>query len=256
MKISRLYTANHYKKAFTLIELLVVIAIIAILAAILFPVFGRARENARRSSCQSNLKQIGLGALQYSQDYDERTVARYYPLDGGPKKRADGANYTWGDAIYPYIKSEQVFMCPSHKLTKNDSVGSSFKYYANITTTGDTYWFGSYALNDVDSSSVAIGPLSPSDKSLSAFEDPSGTVWITDAAQSLTVSMSFRPATMTTATENGANTYGGSNSRIHERHLETTNVLYCDGHVKAVKVSNLLTGVSGLYNTAMTIKQD
>ncbi|RYG53119.1 DUF1559 domain-containing protein, partial [bacterium] len=62
------------RKAFTLIELLVVIAIIAILAAILFPVFGRARENARRSSCQSNLKQIGLGIMQYTQDYDERII--------------------------------------------------------------------------------------------------------------------------------------------------------------------------------------
>src|SRR5205809_4233116 len=60
------------RRAFTLIELLVVIAIIAILAAILFPVFSRARENARRASCQSNLKQIGLGFLQYAQDYDER----------------------------------------------------------------------------------------------------------------------------------------------------------------------------------------
>jgi prepilin-type N-terminal cleavage/methylation domain-containing protein len=69
------------RKGFTLIELLIVIEIIAILAAVLFPVFGRARENARRSSCQSNLKQIGMGLLQYTQDYDESYPAAW-EIDG------------------------------------------------------------------------------------------------------------------------------------------------------------------------------
>src|SRR5689334_25398731 len=100
------------RRAFTLIELLVVIAIIAILAAILFPVFARARENARRSSCQSNEKQIGLGILQYVQDYDER-----YPLS-----RVDNSGITrntWYGMIQPYVKSTQLFQCPSDTNTNS-----------------------------------------------------------------------------------------------------------------------------------------
>jgi len=98
------------RKAFTLIELLVVIAIIAILAAILFPVFGRARENARRSSCQSNMKQIGLGILQYTQDYDEKYPQAYwYKNDAGDSE----GYFQWTGATRPYVKSEQLFVCPS-----------------------------------------------------------------------------------------------------------------------------------------------
>jgi len=98
------------KSGFTLIELLVVIAIIAILAAILFPVFARARENARRSSCQSNEKNIALGFKQYIQDSDE-----VYPVVAavGPALMA------WGQAepLGPYMKSTQVFICPSDSVT-------------------------------------------------------------------------------------------------------------------------------------------
>src|SRR5438094_4972769 len=95
-------------KGFTLIELLVVIAIIAILAAILFPVFARARENARRSSCQSNLKQIGLGMAQYTQDYDETYPIMPYNGGAGPGL---------GAYLDSYIKSSQIWRCPSDSTT-------------------------------------------------------------------------------------------------------------------------------------------
>ena len=112
-------------QAFTLIELLVVIAIIAILAAILFPVFARARENARRASCMSNLKQIGLGMMQYTQDYDET-----YPCPGntsfnGESRNDDGSSdkASWRQKIYPYVKSTQLFSCPSN--THNNDLADS-----------------------------------------------------------------------------------------------------------------------------------
>jgi prepilin-type N-terminal cleavage/methylation domain-containing protein/prepilin-type processing-associated H-X9-DG protein len=104
---------SNKQQAFTLIELLVVIAIIALLAAILFPVFARARENARRASCQSNLKQIGLGILQYTQDYDEALPLVYAPSAGTPRRFSPN-NAFWADLVQPYTKSLQVFRCPSN----------------------------------------------------------------------------------------------------------------------------------------------
>jgi len=106
------------KQGFTLIELLVVIAIIAILAAILFPVFARARENARKSTCQSNLKQLSQATLMYVQDYDQ-VYPRLYQYQGGTAtfhpNGVHGAGYylDWIDVIYPYVKNEQAFACPS-----------------------------------------------------------------------------------------------------------------------------------------------
>jgi prepilin-type N-terminal cleavage/methylation domain-containing protein/prepilin-type processing-associated H-X9-DG protein len=98
------------RRGFTLIELLVVIAIIAILAAILFPVFARAREKARQASCQSNLKQLALAMLMYAQDYDE-TFA------GECSCGCPHVDYTcWRDRMYPYVKNLQIFQCPSHTI--------------------------------------------------------------------------------------------------------------------------------------------
>ena len=101
--------------AFTLIELLVVIAIIAILAAILFPVFAQAREKARQAACLSNTKQIGLGLMQYVQDYDETMpLPGYFPNRTAPEPYA--GRRSWRSDIQPYIKNTGVFQCPSYRF--------------------------------------------------------------------------------------------------------------------------------------------
>ena len=98
------------RRAFTLIELLVVIAIISILASILFPVFARARENARRTSCMSNMKQMGLGIIQYVQDYDDTYPQAYwYKNNAGDS----GGYMQWSGMIQPYVRNTQLFVCPS-----------------------------------------------------------------------------------------------------------------------------------------------
>ncbi|MEN6643068.1 MAG: DUF1559 domain-containing protein [Armatimonadia bacterium] len=97
------------RRGFTLIELLVVIAIIAILAAILFPVFAKAREKARQSSCLSNVKQLALAALSYAQDYDEMFPGIFQQAWSG-----NPSYLMWEDCILPYVKNSQIFKCPSH----------------------------------------------------------------------------------------------------------------------------------------------
>jgi len=144
-------------KGFTLIELLVVIAIIAILAAILFPVFAAAREKARQTSCASNMKQLGLGMIQYVQDYDE-----LYPgwNDQGPYSGFGAANQTptglgsgvWGNQIYPYVKSSGVFMCPDATITKDPNGPCCFNGNASLATS-------TYLMNNALACGSAAGSI-------------------------------------------------------------------------------------------------
>ena len=249
------------RRAFTLIELLVVIAIIGILAAILFPVFGRARENARRASCGSNLKQIGLGMMQYSQDYDEILVADWYSPTSSPGATTSGATagaaYKWMDAAYPYIKSEQIFICPSAKGDR----AKPYVYYERLPATpGTTQLYGSYSITHgygapAARSSVCTDCTPPVSHpnaatkelvSLAAVGSATTTAWVTDGDD---------------AAENDEETFSidvdnGNFTNFSNRHLETVNVLFLDGHVKALKSDTLKKkNAAGVVSMA-TIQDD
>lgn len=258
---------NEKRQGFTLIELLVVIAIIAILAAILFPAFARARENARRASCQSQLKQIGLGLLQYAQDYDEKNAIQHQgpatggsaatTAPGGENVGAGGASdkatgdYKWMDAIYPYVKSEQIFTCPSDSAINN----LPYKYYQNEPA-GSQLKYGGYAMNSTYWNGTD-GVHNPDGIALAAIADAVGTIWVGEhygtavTGPGLVWSQkSAQPAAI------GAYSSSPTLGRQIARHLETTNILYCDGHVKAQKVNNLMAlSTAGLLKV-FTVEED
>ncbi|BCM92029.1 hypothetical protein IAD21_03908 [Abditibacteriota bacterium] len=271
----RLQLSPSKFRGFTLIELLVVIAIIAILAAILFPVFARARENARRASCQSNLKQIGLGLIQYAQDYDETLPAWY----SGPSNISNSTtSYKWNDAIYPYVKSEQIFTCPSDAFANNQYV-----YYTKLTAANNNF-LGSYAVNTMYRQELSY-PRAPTGDlgkgvALAAMEDSAGTVWAVDGLKTdvspVTSSAALfgwpclpaganpassgcagtpQPATVLTT---DATTGFPNLQRMIARHLGTTVSLYTDGHVKSQRIDSLIArrAPDGVTLAAFTMQND
>lgn len=242
-------------KGFTLIELLVVIAIIAILAAILFPVFGRARENARRSSCQSNLKQVGLGVKQYIQDYDEKFPLAISSTSTSTTQPA-GVIFGWADAIQPYLKSTQIYQCPSERIspTINPNPPSASPIVEGYTD----YWYNGLLSASVDTASGDITNYISS-VSEAALPFVSLTIMAGDgsAAGGNPGSARYRSngcgnavsnaiavptdgnctnpsGTFLLATVGG---FGGAGTQI--RHLEGMNLAFADGHVKWYKGANL-----------------
>lgn len=222
------------RRGFTLIELLVVIAIVAILAAFLFPVFGRARENARRASCANNLHQIGLGLLQYLQENDDTMPASAY---GGAGDSNSSTAYKWMDAIYPNVRSESLFVCPSDGTAK-------YTYNKNIQTPEQGRQYGSYGQNGAyrDNGDNQTPPRSAPAYTIkmSQIVAPGGTVWATDINSGTEGNGNYGFSWANAATQPAiAPTAPRQLDAIIERHLETTNVLWCDGHVKAQRLDRL-----------------
>ncbi len=198
---------RRIKRGFTLIELLVVIAIIAILAAILFPVFARARENARRTSCQSNLKQIGLGFIQYTQDYDETFMPDRYNIN------AVGAA-GWPTMLQPYLKSRQIFRCPS-----------------DSTQAGNSYLMNNYFSGTAESVAASTSTT------VLAME---GTMGYNVSNPTDNRNVNNSSAISNYGLNEDYTVWNGTN-RVNDkglstpRHLGTSVVLYADGHVKSTK---------------------
>jgi prepilin-type N-terminal cleavage/methylation domain-containing protein/prepilin-type processing-associated H-X9-DG protein len=250
---------THKKRGFTLIELLVVIAIIAILAAILFPVFARARENARRTSCLSNLKQIGLGIMQYTQDYDERYPLSYWWADpnvsavgvacttagltGTPcsKYRVNtgggGAGFgyfvTWMDLTHPYIKSTQVFDCPS--ATKPE--GGVYPPYGFNAGFSSTNHANNYDYMDT--------PVWRRSLSLAQVKRPAEVFLIVDSETQYNIN------TTPLGIRNYINdTPGNPRYKIQRLHMEGMNTMYADGHAKWHSTARILSGITPTSTTA------
>lgn len=206
-------------KGFTLIELLVVIAIIAILAAILFPVFARARENARKSTCQNNLKQIGTAIMQYTQDYDEKVPCCRMgdgpnPLDGNKIQ-----TLTWAVIIQPYLKNVNVLTCPSNPTTDtsgwaNYGQSGGFKHHYGYPTTGDNTQTAGFSYQPGGNGA-----------SLAMIQSPAQTLQIVESSV------------------NSPDVAGWNSQNVFYGHSGMANFLFCDGHVKTMKWIGVYTPV-------------
>lgn len=229
---------RHWLRAFTLIELLVVIAIIAILAAILFPVFAQAREAARKTSCSSNLNQLGKASMMYSQDFDESLVPSYVQGFGG----ATGGWVGWSELVQPYTKNLGVLRCPSADLPGSWNPSG---------TSGDDWQFTAYACNQRISGDVLLGwPVA----NLASLNFPASTFLFFDAPRLCNDNCRMCddpngwPRPWTADQPDWSDTGAEGLIPYARRHQDGANYVFADGHVKWLKADALKTAV---YDTTL-----
>ncbi len=247
----------HKRRGFTLIELLVVIAIIAILAAILFPVFAQAREAARKASCQSNLKQISAGLTMYSQDFDELMCSDEISFVNDNRYA-----FNWYQMVQPYIKNKGVLKCPS-----SSAVASAAEIQAGTQpcSYGMNYRLSQFSTATLDDAqSLWYGVVS-----MAALRSPADTLWVCDNelvtnATAQTVhqedptkwtsdqsNWNRRGYTRFPQDPHGSGTdyvgccYNGDPWRPAPLHMGGTNAVFCDGHVKYYKTEKLVNPLRG-----------
>lgn len=213
-------------RGFTLIELLVVIAIIAILAAILFPVFAKAREAARGTSCKSNLKQLGNAIQMYVQDYDEQMPSSWFGTG-----YAAGTAYTWRSAVFPYAKNSGIYHCPSATKPALAWDGAFLPLSANEFDATNSYGF-----NVVHWETGAPSPASGA--AMAAMTAPAETVLVAEK-QNAQDALGYQSNAFDF-------NYGLAEPIASRRHAEGSNVLWSDGHVKMHKPDALIEPSSAL----------
>jgi prepilin-type N-terminal cleavage/methylation domain-containing protein/prepilin-type processing-associated H-X9-DG protein len=208
------------RNAFTLIELLVVIAIIAILAAILFPVFAQAREKARTVSCLSNFKQLGTAFTMYLQDYDEMVLPRYQACPSTGPAPTPNAETLWDYTLQPYIKNTQIFLCPSAVNAKYEDTWAMRGYLSSGYNETISGWYNATP----DGCGQMILPT------LASIQFPVKNVMFADSMPG-DIALGYRGYLFGNTGLNVPYTstpYGS----LGARHTEGTNLSFFDGHAK------------------------